>query len=157
MDALGPTMIRVAWWTEDASLVSRYSVLCSESLASKLQNNTVVTDIEYMQSVTVLNFTNKSINSVRVSRLLPHTNYRCCLVQYNINNNFTAEVCRNAITLLQINCGPPVSDSVGCPNNNHVGSIASLFVMLLLAFLCTLLLVLLVVKQARNGEKITHW
>lgn len=109
-----------------------------------------------MQSVSVLNFTDKSINSVRVSGLLPLTSYRCCLVEYNINNSFTAEVCQNTMTIS--NSGPPVFDSVGCPStNSHVGSIVSLFVMMLLALLCTLLLFLLVIKLGKHGEKITHW
>ena len=150
----------MAWWTEDASQISSYSASCSERLPiEQSQNNTqLIAAVGHMQSVSVLKFTDKSINSVRVSQLMPLTSYRCCLIEYNINNSFTAEVCRNTIT---INSGPPVFDSLaeGCPNNSHniIGSIASLFVMMLLALLCTLLLFLLVIKLGKHGEKITHW
>lgn len=148
MDAIGPTIIQVAWWTEHASQVSRYTASCN-------YDNAVTTEVGHMQSVSVLNFTDKSINSIRVSQLLPLMSYRCCLVEYNINNSFTAEVCQNTMTIS--NSGPPVFDSVGCPNNSHVGSIVSLFIMMLLALLCTLLLFLLVIKLGKHGEKITHW
>ena len=156
MDTIGPTTILMAWWTEDASQISSYSASCSERLPiEQSQNNTqLIVAVGHIQSVSVLKFTNKSINSVRVSQLLPLTSYRCCLIEYNINNSFTAEVCRNTIT---INSGPPVFDSEGCSNNSHIGSIASLFVMMLLGLLCTLLLFLLVIKLGKHGEKITHW
>ena len=156
MDAISPTAIQVVWWTEDASQVSRYSASCNNNY-----ENGVVITVEHMQSVLVLNFTDKSINSVRVSQLLPLTSYRCCLVEYNINNSFTAEVCKNTMTIINSSPPDPVLDSVhGCPSTNstsHVGSIASLFVMMLLALLCTVLLFLLVIKLGKHGEKVTHW
>ena len=163
MDAVGSTAIRVAWWTEDGSQVSRYSVSCSEIPASK-QNTIMVTDVGRTWSVTILDFVDRSINSIQVSQLLPSTSYRCCLVEHYINNTFTTKVCQHIITLhalLQVNCDPPVSDhdseSVDCPNSSHVGSTVSLFVMMLLALLCTFLLVLLFLKQGQDGKKITQW
>ena len=159
MDAIGSTTIRVAWWTGDKSQVSRYSVSCCESLANK-QNDTVVTDVGHIQNVTVLDFMDRSINSIRVGQLLPFTRYRCCLVEHYVNSTITAEVCQHTIMLLPITrIAPPVSnsESVECPNNSHVGSTVSLFVMMLLGLFCTLLLTLLVIKQGKDGQKITHW
>ena len=159
MDATGSTIIRVAWWTGDKSQVSRYSVSCRKSLENK-QNDTVVTGVGHMQNVTALDFMDRSINSIQVGQLLPFTRYRCCLVEHYVNSTFTAEVCQHTITLLPITqVNPPVSDSMDCPNNvnSRVGSTVSLFVMMLLALLCTLLLTLLVIKQGKDGQKITHW
>ena len=147
MDAIGSTRIRVAWWTEDASQVLRYSILCYESQTTNIQN------------VTVSNFMDQSVNSVTVGQLMPSTRYRCCLVEHHINNKsctFTAEVCQHAITGIsttQMNHGASMEHS----NNGCVGAAVSLFVMMLLALVCTLLLTLLIIKQGKDGEKITHW
>ena len=158
MDAIGSTAVRVAWWTEDGSWISRYSISCSENLTSK-RNSTMATGVGHMQSAVVLDFKAKSINSVdlEVSQLLPFTNYSCCLIEHYINTTFNAEVCQHTTTLPQVNSDRPVCDSTDCPNDSHIGSTVSLFVMLLLAMLCILLLTLLVIKQGKDGEKITHW
>ena len=153
MDAIGSTRIRVAWWTEDASQVSRYSVTCYESQTNEQH---VVTGVGYIQNVTVLNFMDQSINSITVDQLMPSTRYRCCLVEYHVNNTFTAEICQHIITLIPTTRVNHLV-SMDCSNNSHVGATVSLFVMMLLALLCTSLLALLVIKQGKDGEKITHW
>ena len=154
MDAIGSTRIRVVWWTEDASQVSRYSVSCYESLTNKQH---VVTGVGYIQDVPVLSFMDQSINSVTVGHLMPSTRYKCCLVEHHVNNTFTAEVCQHIISLAPTSQINHLASTDSCCNNSHVGATVSLFMMMLLALLCTSLLMLLVIKQGKNGEKITHW
>ena len=153
MDAIGSTGIRVAWWTEDASQVLRYSVSCYKSWTNKQR---MLTGVGRIQNITVLNFMDQSINSVTVEQLMPSTRYQCCLVEHHVNNIHTVEVCQYEITLASTTQFNHLA-SKDCSHDSNIGAIVSLFVMMLLALVCTSLLTLLVIKQGKDGEKITHW
>ena len=150
VDATGSTTIQVAWWTEDALVVAWYTVSCHVFPAENLTNVA-----SHTQNVTV--FTDQSINSAIVHQLIPTTRYRCCLAEHYVNNtlNSTAEVCKQAITLrptTQVD-GPAMQGSTNSP----AGATVSLFVMMLLALLCTSLLLIVFMKQGRDREKIAGW
>ena len=143
--ATGANSLHVAWWSGDASVVARYSILCSTLYTASSK-----TAIDQHR---VTEFTDGAINSLNMDNLVPLTTYNCCVAEYSVDNG-CHEVCKTATT------SSPADD---CQQGNTqslspiVGAAISLFVMLLITLLCTSILCMVVVKQRKDGKNIRIW
>lgn len=142
--ARGVNSLHVAWWISDATMVMRYTVLCS---ALRDRANVQVERI-------VEQFTDNAINSLSVDDLAPWTTYNCCIAEYGIDNSYSA-VCKTAITSSV--AGDCQQGNSSSSLNPVVGAAISLFVMLLITLLCTSVLFMIAVRQWQDGKKIEKW
>ena len=162
IDAVRSYRIQIVWWTDDSSQVSNYSLSChalsvlSEHPADREQNGiaeTAGSELEHGQIIlNVSNFKDHSINRVNVDGLVPRTRYRCCLYEHYVDHTFTADVaCQIKITTA-VNC-----TALKPTDCSLLGVTVSLFVMLVIAMMCTLLLFKLFLKQGEYLRKIARW
>ena len=136
----------MAWWSSDATMVVRYSVLCSP-LHAQVQINKTEDERRVEQ------FIDGAISSQSVNNLVPQTTYNCCVVEYNIDNRYSA-ACRLAATLSAASdCQQGNTGSL----NRTVGAAISLFVMLLITLLCTSILSVVAMRQRQDGKRIEKW
>ena len=142
--ANGVNSLHVVWWTNDATVVMRYSILCSALID---RANMKIEQI-------VERFTDSAINSLSVDDLAPQTTYNCCIAEYGIDNSYSA-VCKTAKTLsVARDCQQGNSSS---SLNPVVGATISLFAMLLISLLCTLTLFTIAMRQRQDGKRIEKW
>ena len=144
--ATGANSLHVAWWSGDASVVAKYSILCSTLHTAS--NKTAIDQHRVTQ------FTDEAINSLNVDNLVPLTTYNCCIAEYGMDNS-RREVCKTATTSPADDCQQGSTQNL----SPIVGAaILSLLVMLLITLLCTSILCMVVVKQKKDGKKIrTIW
>ena len=142
--ARGVNSLHVAWWTSDATVVTRYSVLCS-ALRDR-------TNLKVERSVE--QFTDSAINSLSVDDLAPQTTYNCCVSEYGIDNSYST-VCKMATTLSIANDCQQGNGSTSL--SPAIGAAISLFLMLLITLLCTSILFMIAVRQRQDGNRIEKW
>ena len=85
-----------------------------------------------------------AINIVTFSQLLPSSKYSCCVTELGSVYGSSTKVCKEAKTFPKVVCSTPATT-------------ISLFMVLVVVLLCTLVLVAVIVKQGKNGRRIVAW
>ena len=137
--ASGPNSLRVAWWVENGSMALRYTVSCSIVSDNNIEEGT------HKKKVAVT--FKGAINTMNFGQLLPSTRYSCCIAEHNVDSNSTSEICKEVTTFTE---AVEEADSLN-------GTTIFLFVMVMTAVLCTSMLLVIIRKQRRDGERIANW